>query len=307
MARLVAWPPILVRYGEIGIKTRQVRSSFEKRLVDRIEEQLVARGVEAEVLRQWGRILVRAGDVEGALDALRHTFGVVSASPARECAATPEGVAAVALDVARESLQPGASFALRVRRAGTHPFTSLDVAKAAAGRILDELKDRQPRVDLDAPDLEIRAEVREGEAYVFLRTVQGPGGLPLGSQGRVGVLVDGPRAAHAAWLIGKRGSALFFFAPDEARAKVWLAPLAPWVAHARIRAAPGATRAEQYAAIARQLREHRCEALVVADGIEGALRHAEDDRALGLPVFRPLVGYSGARYAELCKAAEMPE
>lgn len=303
----MAWPLVLVRYGEIGIKTRSVRISFERRLVERIEEQLVRRNVEAEVKRDFGRVYLRAQDVEGALDALVHTFGIVSASPAQECAASKEAVAELAFEVAKARLQPGQSFALRVKRAGSHAFTSLDVAKHAAGLVLDRLAERGPRVDLDEPDLAIHAEVREGQGFVFTRTLRGPGGLPLGSQGRVAVLVDSPRAAHAAWLMGKRGSALVFFAHDVAQAEAWLAPLAPWVPSLRVRALDAPTRAEAMRALAPVLAQHRCEALVLADGAAEALSSFETDRLLGFPVFRPLVGFAGAHFADLCRRAELPE
>ena len=303
----MAWPPILVRYGEIGIKSRSVRVQFEKKLVERIEEQLVKRSVEAEVARQMSRIIVHAAEVEGALDALRHTFGVVSASPAVRCDPTPDAVAALAVEVAREHLPQGGSFAMRVKRAGTHAFTSLDVAKHAADRIFQALGDRKPRVDLETPDLTIRAEIREGEAFVFTRTVDGPGGLPLGSQGRVGVLVDSPRAAHAAWLIGKRGAGLYLWAREPERAEAWLAPLRPWVPGLRVRPLAGDTRGEQYASLAPELAQHRCMALVVADGLDEQLLSREQDAHVGVPVFRPLVGYAGARFRELCRVAELPE
>ena len=303
----MAWPPIVVRYGEIGIKTRSVRAQFERRLVERIEEQLVARGVEAEVTREQARVLVRAADVEKALDALAHTFGVVSASPARACPPTVEGVAQAAVVEAREAgLRPGMSLALRVKRTGEHPFTSLDVAKAAADAVFKAFPDHALRVDLTSPDFPIHAEVREGAAFVFTRTVRGPGGLPLGSQGRVAVLVDSPRAAHAAWLVAKRGAALFLFSQDVARAEAWMRPLSPWVPAWRVRPLEGATRREALAALGPVLDAHRCQALVVADGVEGALAGREDDKLLGHPVFRPLVGYPGKRFEDLARDAEIP-
>lgn len=298
----MAWPPILVRYGEIGIKSRQVRSQFEKRLVDRIEEQLVRRGVEAEVRREHGRMFVRAADVEGALDALRHTFGVVSASPAVEAEPTPDGVADVVVRVARDAMPAGASFAVRVKRTGTHAFSSLDVAKRCAERVLTELADRKPTVDLTRPDFEVSSEVRDGEAFVFTRTVRGPGGLPLGSQGRVGVLVDDARAPHAAWLMGKRGSALVFFASDVAAAQRHLAPLAPWVSQVRLHEVDP----HDVASFRAALLKHRCQALVTSGGADAALSSFPRDRELDLPVFRPLVGYEGERFEELCRIADMP-
>jgi adenylyl- and sulfurtransferase ThiI len=303
----VAWPPILVRYGEIGIKSRSVRTQFEKRLVDRIEEQLLRRGVEAEIRREQGRFVLRAADVEGALDALRHTFGVVSASPAIETEPTPQAVAAVALGIARERLGRGQSFAMRCKRTGQHAFTSLDVAKATAAAILDELKEREPRVDLTTPDLELQSEVREGGAFVFTRTVRGPGGLPLGSQGRVAVLVDGPRAAHAAWLIGKRGSSLQFLTAEPEKARGWLAPLAPWVGEPRLHALRPGPRAELLAEARPFLERQKCHALVVGDGTQQALASFAEDRLLGFPVFRPLVGYEGERFRAFAREAELPE
>lgn len=306
----VAWPPILVRYGEIGIKSRSVRIRFEKQLVERVEEQLVERGVEAEVVRREGRLLVRAAEVERAIEALRHTFGIVSVSPAVQVEPTMDAVGIAAAAVAREHLRPGGSFAMRVKRAGTHPFTSMDVAKHAADHVFRAAEAThavKPTVDLTAPDLAIHVEMREGEAFVFTQTVPGPGGLPLGSQGRVGVLVDSPRAAHAAWLMGKRGSGLWMFAPEEERAREWLAPLRAWVPNMRIRPLDGSNRGEHYAALAPELPRHRCMALVVADGIDEQILSRDQDAFVGVPVFRPLVGFAGKRFEELCRAAELPE
>lgn len=305
--RFVAWAPIVVRYGEIGIKTRSVRAQFERRLVERIEEQLVARGVESEVTREQARVLVRAGDVEGALDALRHTFGVVSASPARACEPTPEGVARAAVDAAREDgLKPGMGIALRVKRVGEHAFTSLDVAKAAADAVFKAFPGFGLKVDLDEPDFPIHAEVREGAAFVFTRTVRGPGGLPLGSQGRVAVLVDSPRAAHAAWLMAKRGAALFLFSTDVDQAEAWMRPLAPWVPGWKVRPVEGATRTATFAHLRPIMESHRCQALVLADDLAAALAGRAADETLGHPVFRPLVGYAGPHLRGLSRAAELP-
>lgn len=295
----VAWPPILVRYGEIGIKSRGVRSQFERKLVERMEEQLLRRGVESEVKRDYGRVFVRASDTDKAIDAICHTFGVVSASAAVETKATPEAVAEVVLGIAKDRMPENARFAIRVKRSGTHPFTSLDVAKECASRILTDLEDRKPAVDLNDPTFELFVEVRDGGAFVFEKTHAGPGGLPLGSQGRIGILVDSPRAAYAAWLVAKRGSSPYFFATNAEQARQQLAPLSPWLPEYRIIEIGGNDRAAQYAELQSQLAKHKCVALVTADGAEGAVRHAAADQTLGFPVFRPLVGYEGPRFAGL--------
>jgi hypothetical protein len=107
--------------------------------------------------------------------------------------------------------------------------------------------------------------------------------------------------------MGKRGSALFFWAREPERAAAWLRPLEPWVPGLRVRELQGDTRGEQYAELAALLPQHRCQALVVAEGLDEAILGREQDAHVGVPVFRPLVGYFGGRYHDLCVAAELPE
>ena len=305
--RVVAFTPILVRYGEIGIKSKRVREQFERRLVNCIEEQLILRSVEAETTRTRGRIYVHAGDVDGALDALAHTFGVVSASPTIPTEGTLEAIAALVVERWRDRYPLGASFAVRVKRTGQQPFTSLDVAKACAERVLTDLADKQPRVNLTSPDVELRIEVRDGKAFLFDRTVQGPGGLPIASQGRTAVWVDSARSAHAAWLIAKRGSGLVFFAPDVAQAEKWLAPLRAWVPGLQVHEAPSSSRAAAWAALGGQFARHKCQAIVVGDRLDEVAGLRAADTSAGMPVFRPLVGYHGASWQALCTQTGIPE
>jgi thiamine biosynthesis protein ThiI len=68
---------IIVRYGEIGIKSRVVRSRFEKRLIQNIKTAL-----DCKVEVDQGRVFVYTHDYLTADEILRKTFGVVSFSPA---------------------------------------------------------------------------------------------------------------------------------------------------------------------------------------------------------------------------------
>ena len=62
------------------------------------------------------------------------------------------------------------------------------------------------RVNLTSPDKEIFVEMRQNLAYVYLETVKGVGGLPLGTQGSMVVLMSGGLDSPvAAWLMMKRG------------------------------------------------------------------------------------------------------
>ena len=61
-------------------------------------------------------------------------------------------------------------------------------------------------VDLSNPDLEIFIEVRDNDTYIYHEKIPGPGGLPLGTQGKVVVLLSsGIDSPVAAYLMMKRG------------------------------------------------------------------------------------------------------
>src|SRR3989304_6192118 len=79
------------------------------------------------------------------------------------------------------------------RRSGTPPYTSQDIARLVGRRIQDV--EPGARVDLDDPDVEIHIEVRENRSYLFTAISGGPGGLPMGSQGRVLAVVDSEAGA----------------------------------------------------------------------------------------------------------------
>ncbi|MDI3484777.1 MAG: tRNA uracil 4-sulfurtransferase [Methanobacteriaceae archaeon] len=68
---------ILGRYGEIALKSPQVRRRFESQLIHNIKS---AFKTEAHV--KGGRIFIYPGDFEEALNKLAKIFGIVSFSPA---------------------------------------------------------------------------------------------------------------------------------------------------------------------------------------------------------------------------------
>lgn len=107
--------------------------------------------------------------------------------------------------MAANIIQEGQSFAIRARRAGTHDFTSRDVAIACGNAVFQKVN-KTIKVDLDCPDVEIFVEMRQDKAYVFTESIKGVGGLPMGTQGRMVALISGGiDSPVAAWLMMKRG------------------------------------------------------------------------------------------------------
>jgi thiamine biosynthesis protein ThiI len=194
---------ILVRYGEIGIKSDRVRSRYESALVKNIEKALSFCEIPFDaVVRDFGRIFVQTQDVAAALTIAR-VFGVVSVSPVQTSTATLDAMKDAALQIISPLLTQGKSFAIRARRTGTHDYSSKDIGVVVGGVI--EQATTAP-VRLKKPDVELFIEVRAERAYIYTEFIDGVGGLPLGTQGKVIVLLSGGiDSPVAAWLMMKRG------------------------------------------------------------------------------------------------------
>jgi thiamine biosynthesis protein ThiI len=201
---------VLVRHGELGVKSEQVRRSMEERLADNLRAMLDARGLSGEIDRQRNRLFVHTDHPNPVADAAADTFGVVSASPAITTEPTLPAIIDALVTTAK-SAYDGGSFAVDAHRAGpsdAHPFSSPEIESEGGGAVATaiEAMGDAPEVDLDNPSFELCVECRPDRAYVFHRQCEGPGGLPLGTQRPVVALISGGiDSPVAAWRMMARG------------------------------------------------------------------------------------------------------
>jgi len=199
---------IIVRYGELALKSPGVRNQYERILVKNIEAMLDLRDISySNVSREWGRIFVHSTD-KNASKAVSDVFGVVSSSPAISSDSTIESAASTCASLADEFVKAGESFAIRARRSGNHSFSSNELARKCGDAVwhMMESKDQTPSVDLTDPDKEIFVEMRQNYSYIYTEVTDGVGGLPLGTQGKMVSLVSGGiDSPVATWLLMKRG------------------------------------------------------------------------------------------------------
>jgi thiamine biosynthesis protein ThiI len=189
--------------GEVTTKSRPVRARFQERLRRNIEEALRAAEVTHRVRNEWSRLFVEA-DSAAALEPLTRVFGIHSLSAVRrQSAPTLEEIVRVGQEEFTDEVR-GKTFAVRAHRSGEHPFRSQDI-HIELGRALNA----HATVNLTRPDITVQVEVRPDAAYFFSGVVDGPGGLPVGTQGRAVCLISGGfDSAVAAWMMLKRGVAL---------------------------------------------------------------------------------------------------
>jgi len=192
---------VLLRYSEIGLKSRRTRREMERLLIENVKESLMSRGIPfASVVKRASRIVVYTVD-ERAPRVLSKVFGVRSVSHAVELPADLEVMKRAAVELASRS---SGSFAVRIQRITKEfPLTSVDLARIIGGAV--KASTGRP-VDLSSPDQTIFIEIIQESAYLFDSRIEGPGGLPLGSQGSAVALVSGGiDSPVAAWMMMRRG------------------------------------------------------------------------------------------------------
>jgi len=90
------------------------------------------------------------------------------------------------------------TFAVRARRTGSHKFTSMDINNQV-GYIIPG------KANLTDPDKELFIECRQKNTYIFTEKIPGPGGLPLGSAGKIFGLLKNQEDLTACLMMMKRG------------------------------------------------------------------------------------------------------
>ncbi|MFC1801672.1 THUMP domain-containing protein [Nanoarchaeota archaeon] len=190
---------LIGRYGEIFLKGKN-RLNFEKRLVENIKQMF---GVG--VLRKRNRILVN-DDVN-----LKRIFGLISFSPAVEVDLRMEKIKEIVLDLVKK--EKFESFAVSTKRMSTNfEFNSQQVNELIGEFVLENF---DKKVDLSHPDLTIGIEMIDNRAYIFTKTFDCFGGLPVGVEGKVGLLIEDGGSILAGLLMMKRGCDLVVFSYED--------------------------------------------------------------------------------------------
>jgi thiamine biosynthesis protein ThiI len=199
---------VIVRYGEIFLKSDYVRKRFEDLLVKNMEGKMRKEKIAYRIYRKRHRIYVKTQETDAVCAILENTFGVVSVSPAKEISSGKEEVLSACLELARDVIKPNETFAVRVQRAGSHEYGSRDIEAEAGSLILGALS---AKVDLENPEKTIYAEIRDEVAYVYGQKKDCLGGLPYGSQGTlVSLLSTGIDSPVSSWMMMRRGCKMIF-------------------------------------------------------------------------------------------------
>jgi thiamine biosynthesis protein ThiI len=215
---------IVVHYHELFLKGGN-RHFFLGRLVTALRQSLEGLGV-AKLYCPGDRILIQLKEdapVEPVLTRLERVLGVAYFAVARtvprdgaQDAATHDrelaAICAAAWDEVAEI--PFRTFAVRAKRSDkSFPLHSMALEGAVGGHLHDKLTEagRDISVDLNSPDVTCQIELMKDSALIYARKIQGVGGMPANTAGRLMCLLSGGfDSAVAAYKMMRRGAHVSF-------------------------------------------------------------------------------------------------
>lgn len=205
---------ILVRYGEITLKTRN-RKMFINALRQNMKRALT--GFNIELIAHWDRAYIRLNreDPHKVMDALENVNGILSVSPVAKLEKSEETMKETAVHFA-EGFNKGDSFKIEVKRADkSYHLKTFDIQYMLGGYVLENVLGL--KVDVKHPDHQIMVEVRLDGIYMYHEVRQCIGGLPIGTGGRALLMLSGGIDSPVAGLeVMKKGveiEAIHFHSP----------------------------------------------------------------------------------------------
>jgi thiamine biosynthesis protein ThiI len=221
----------LIKYGEIGTKGKN-RYIFEDALCRQIRRALKKVEGNFIVTKEQGRVYVDTEgefDYDGAVKALKTVFGILWICPMVQI--EDNGFDDLADNVIKYLHNvygdEKKTFKVDARRARkNYPKNSMEINMDLGEKILEAYPE-QYSVDVHKPDFFLNVEIRS-KINIFSEFIPGPGGMPVGTNGKATLLLSGGiDSPVAGYMIAKRGviiDAVYFHAPpytsDRAKQKV---------------------------------------------------------------------------------------
>ncbi len=197
----------LMKLGEIVLKGANKRQ-FEARLRQNVRRRMKNFG-NFDVYIMQSTVYVEPmddmADVEGAWEACRSIFGVVSLCRCRPCEKNLDAIYEAVENYLGDELDCAKSFKVESKRSDkAFPLTSIGISQEIGGRLAEAHPHVQ--VDVHSPEYTVYVEVRDLAAYVHGPAEPGAGGLPTGVGGRAMCLLSGGiDSPVSSYMIAKRG------------------------------------------------------------------------------------------------------
>ena len=228
---MTIWLPLYCSIINKSFHQIKIKYLFEEALAQQVKYALKRCEGEFKVTRTEGRIYVHAlsaFDYDETVDNLKTVFGISGICPVIHV--EDEGFEKLAQTVIDyvDKVYPDKkmTFKVQTRRARkNYPMNSMELNMELGAAVLNAFPEM--KVDVHKPDVMLHVEIRE-KIYIYSIEIPGPGGMPVGSNGKAMLLLSGGiDSPVAGYMIAKRGvkiDAVYFHAPpytsDRAKQKV---------------------------------------------------------------------------------------
>jgi len=297
----VEYKLLIIRYGEIALKSKETRNRFENTLINNIKKAFNKREISNIITKEWGRIYVQSEQIDKCIDVLKRIFGITSISQSIQTKSDIDSIYATSKFFSDGILNNKKSFGLRVTRTGNHKFTSQEVAIKVGNYIRNSTG---AKVNLNNPDLEIFIDIRGENSYIFTEKIRGMGGMPMGTQGNVLAIVSNTKSILSAWFVLRRGCKVFY-ADCNGRYKEKLNSfISEWYTNSDI-IFLNSNSNNFYHNLYDTVVEKNCDAIVVGNSLFGKnYKELKEIQCLkektGIPILHPLIFMGDNEIKEKC-------
>jgi thiamine biosynthesis protein ThiI len=203
---------IIKLFPEIMIKSRSVRQRFSKMLQGNIRNVLSPIDDTITVRRDWDRLVVTSRDEtkrDALVEALKCTPGIQHFLEVAQFQYNDLHHAYELTHALWADRLVGKTFCVRIRRSGTHEFTSIEAERYIGGG-LNQFTEAAG-VKLKDPDVTVRLEIEDETLYVIKEQHKGLGGFPMATQESVLSLISGGfDSGVSSYQLIKRGSRVHY-------------------------------------------------------------------------------------------------
>ena len=207
---------ILIRYGELSTKGRN-KKMFTQKLASNIKKALVD-FPQVKVIPDYDFMYLDLHEApeEAVIEKVKPIFGIQSISPVYIIEKDMEVAKKVVLDLLSQEDLEGKTFKIMTKRSDhTFEMDTNQINLFLGDAVLEAFP--EIKVQLKQPDITVRIDVRREHLMVSLKTIQGAGGLPVGTSGRVMLMlsggIDSPVAGYLAMKRGMEIQCVHFASP----------------------------------------------------------------------------------------------
>lgn len=194
---------IMVRFGELSTKGKN-KKDFIRTLYKNIKAATKNDFPSLTYELRYDHIYIDVNDenIDDVLERLQNVSGIHAFSLVHRVINDIDNISSECLRLIKE--EKGETFKIKCKRGNKRfPLISDQITRIVASNIL---KNTDLKVDVHNPDILLNIDVRDESTYIFLKTIKGLGGYPLGVGGKAMMMLSGGiDSPVAAFLLMKRG------------------------------------------------------------------------------------------------------